>query len=234
MGLLSRLRARLSDRPLRGASPSRAGIGPGFTPAMGEVWKELEEQVDAELKKSGSSIVGAWEVGAAELGRAVIGFDDDRVLVERYSDALVPTLQPFQDLHKGIGTAMHAGLKAGLASGSLAAATAPLARLMEGLDDKAAEGWVKTAAHLEPIVLRSRRPDDTRAQFAAGARTLRQACADADLVWRAKLDALPTAPGLWEGLTGAAEAWQLSITRSLEMGIDRQVKGLVAAVRDGR
>lgn len=232
MGLLSRLRVRLSE--VRGVTASSSGIGTGFTQAMAEVWKELEEQIDGELKKSGASIVGAWEVGAAELGRAVIGFEDDRVLVERYSDALVPTLQPFQDLHQGIGTAMHAGLRAGLAAHSLAAATAPLARLMEGLDEKAAEGWSKTAAHLEPIILLSRRPDDTRAQLAAGGRTLRQACADAELVWRARLDALPAAPGLWEGLTGAAEAWQLSITRALEVGIDRQVKGLVAGVREGR
>ncbi|MDP2304454.1 MAG: hypothetical protein Q8P18_00330 [Pseudomonadota bacterium] len=230
MGLLSRLRVRLSPGSRRGAP---AGIGSGFTPAMAEVWKELEEQVDGELKKSGSSIVGAWEVGAAELGRALIAFDDDRVLIERYSDSLVPALQPFQDLHKGIGTAMQAGMRAGLAAGSLAAATAPLARLMEGLDDKAAEGWAKTAAHLEPIILRSRRPDEARAQFLAGSRALRQACADADLVWRARLEALPQAPNLWDGLTGAAEAWQLSITRALEMEIVRHVKALVAAVREG-
>jgi hypothetical protein len=229
MGLLSRLRVRLG-----GAPPSPAGIGALFTPAMAEVWTELEEQIDGELKKAGASVVGAWEVGAAELGRAVIGFEDDRVLVERYSDALVPTLQPFQDLHKGIGTAMQAGKRAGLSARSLTAATAPLAVLMEGLDEKAAEGWARTAAHLEPIILRTRRPDDTRIQFVAGGRALRQACADADLVWRAKLDALPASPDLWQGLTGAAEAWQLSITRALEMGIDRQVKGLVAAVREGR
>lgn len=231
MGLLSRLRVRLSGSGVPG---SVRGIGSGFTPAMAEAWKELEEQVDGELKKAGSAIVGAWEVGAAELGRAVIGFDDDRVLIERYSDSLVPTLQPFQDLHKGIGTAMHNGMRAGLAAGSLSAATAPLARLMEGLGEKAAEGWDKTAGHLEPIILHARRPDDARAQLVAGSRALRQACADADLVWRAKLDALPMAPNLWDGLTGAAEAWQLSITRSLEVDIVRHVKGLVAAVREGR
>ncbi|MDP2316071.1 MAG: hypothetical protein Q8P41_24450 [Pseudomonadota bacterium] len=228
MGLLSRLRTRL-----RGSSAPSA-IGPRFTPAMAEVWVELEEQVDGELKKAGSSIVGSWEVGAAELGRAIVGLDDDRVLVERYSDALVPTLQPFQDLHKGIAAAMQAGLRAGTSAGSLAAATAPLARLMEGLDDKAAEGWAKTTLHLEPLIQRCARPDDARDRFAAGGRVLRQACADADLVWRARLDTLPEAPGLWEGLTGAAEAWQLSITRALELGVDRQVKGLVAGMREAR
>jgi hypothetical protein len=233
MGLLSRLRTRLgalsSDRP----SATR-GIGARFTPAMGEVWKELEEQVDGELKKSGASVVSAWEVGAAELGRALRGVADDRVLVERYSDALVPALQPFQDLHKGIGTAMQTGLRAGLATGTLAAAIAPLESLLVGLDDRAAAGWEKTTAHLAPIFDRCARPEDARARFLAGSRALRQACADADLVWRARLAALPEAPGLWEGVTGAAEAWQLAITRALELAVDRQVKGLAAAVTEGR
>ena len=129
---------------------------------------------------------------------------------------------------------MHAGLRAGLSTGTLSAATAPLATLLVGLDDRAAAGWEKTAAHLEPIVARCARPDDARDRFLSGSRALRQACADADLVWRAKLAALPEAPGLWEGLTGAAEAWQLSITRELELGIVRQVKGLVASVAEGR
>jgi len=233
MGLLTRLRTRLGARSADRARPA-AGIGPHFTPAMVEVWKELEEQVDGELKKSGSSVVSAWEVGAAELGRALRGVADDRALVERYSDALVPALQPFQDLHKGIGTAMQHGLREGLATHTLAAATAPLATLLVGLDERAAAGWEKTAAHLAPLFARCARPEEARVRFLAGARELRQACADADLVWRARLAALPEAPGLWEGVTGAAEAWQLAVTRALELAIDRQVKALAAAVAEGR
>jgi hypothetical protein len=229
MGLLTRIRTRL-----RGSAGSPAVLGARFTPALEEVWRELEEQVDGELKKAGSSIVGSWEVGAAELGRAVVGLPDDKVFVERFSDALVPTLQPFQDLHKGIAGAMQTGLRAGLATGTMAAATAPLARLMDGLDEQAAVGWAKTTTHLGPIFAACARPDEARDRFLAGDRALRQACVDADAVWRARLAALPEAPGLWEGLTGAAEAWQLSVTRGLEIGIDRQTKGLVAALRAAR
>ena len=144
MGLLTRLKNRL--RP-----PSTSTLGDRFTPTLEEAWNELEEQVDAEFKKAGSSVVGAWEVGAAELGRVLVGHADDRGLVERYSDALVPTLQPFQDLHKGIGTAFRAGLAAGRASGRLESATAPLAALMVGLDERAGEGWAKTTRHLQPL-----------------------------------------------------------------------------------
>lgn len=227
MGLLTRLRNRLR------ASSAPVGLGDCFSPALEETWRALEEQVDAELKKAGSSVVGAWEVGAAELGRVVVGRADDKLLVERFSDALVPTLQPFQDLHKGIGAAMQQGLQAGRLIGTMAAATAPLAALMEGLDARAADGWRKTTKHLEPLFALSARPDEARDRFAAGERALAQACADADEVWRARLAALPAAPGLWEGLTGAAEGWQLAVTRGLEIAIDRHAKGLVAGIREG-
>lgn len=228
MGLLTRIRRRLGGAP---AAP--AALGPHFTPALEETWRELEEQVDAELKKAGASIVSAWEVGAAELGRAVVGRADDKALVERFSDALVPTLQPFQDLHKGIGGAMRDGLAAGLATGSVAAATAPLQGLLTGLDARAADGWGKTTKHLDPLFALCARPDEARDRFRAGERPLRQTCIDADAIWRARLDALPAAPGLWEGLTGAAEAWQLTATRGLEIAIDRHAKGLASAIRGG-
>lgn len=225
MGLLTRLKNRL--RP----TATTTTLGDRFTPALEEPWNELEEQIDAELKKAGSAVVGAWEVGAAELGRVLVGHADDRALVERYSDALVPTLQPFQDLHKGIGTAMRAGLAAGRASGRLDAATAPLAALMVSLDERVGEGWVKTTHHLRPIFALAARPDEVETRFLAGERALRQGCVDADTVWRARLAALPTAPGLWEGMTGAAEAWQLSVTRSLEIALVAQTRVLVGGLK---
>lgn len=225
MGLLSRLRTRLR--------PPAPTVGAHFTPSLVEAWDELEEQVDGELKKAGASIVGAWEVGAAELARSVLAWPDERAMIERFSDALVPTLTPFQDLHKGLGSAMAAGKKAGLASGALSAATAPLAQLLVGLDERADDGWSKTTKHLDPLFLRCPDPDGTRERFIAGGRPLRQACVEADVIWRARLEALPEAPDLWKGLTGAAEAWQLTITRGLEITIDRHAKGLAHALREG-
>ena len=70
-------------------------------------------------------------------------------------------------------------------------------------------------------------------RFGAGDRALRQACVDADAVWRAGFESLPAAPGLWEGVTGAAEAWQLALSREVEIIVVRQAKGLVSAVREG-
>lgn len=225
LGLLSRIRARLSG------GRARAALGPAFRPDLEDEWNELGEQVDAELKKIGASVVGAWEVGAAELGRVVVGRPDDKALIERFSDALVPTLQPFQDLHKHCSTAMNEGLRAGRRDATLAAATAPLSKLAEGLGDRAAEGWARTTKHLEPLFTAAADPARARARFAEGGDAVRRACAGAETVWNARLAALPEAPTLWAGLTGAAEAWQLALTRELEIAIDGYAKGLVADVR---
>lgn len=227
-GLLSRIRARLSG------GRARVGLGPDFRPDLEDEWNELGEQVDAELKKIGASVVGAWEVGAAELGRVVVGRPDDKALIERYSDALVPTLQPFQDLHKHCSTAMNEGLRAGRRDRTMAAATDPLSRLAEGLGDRAAEGWAKTSKHLEPLFAIAADPAKARARFAEGGDALRRGCASAEVVWNARLAAIPESPTLWAGLTGAAEAWQLAVTRELEIAIDGYAKGLVADIRAGR
>ncbi|MFZ5475742.1 MAG: hypothetical protein ACOZNI_03110 [Myxococcota bacterium] len=225
MGIRSRLRGLL-----RRQGPSRAGQG--FGPAQREAWEELVEQVDAEIKKAGSSVVGAWEVGAAELGRVMVGDPDDKAVVERFSDALVPTLQPFQDLHKGVNAAMRAGLDRGLAAGRLDAATAPLLALVEGLGGRAATGWRKTVAHLEPVIARAKDPAATRARLDAGAAGLAEACEAAERVLRARVAALADAPTLWDGVTGAVEDWQLALTRELEIQLCGLAKGLVRDLAD--
>lgn len=231
MGLLNRLRARLQVAPAP-APAGRAVLGARFEARHEEDWKELEEQVDAELKRAGTSIVGSWEVGAAELGRVVRGWPDDRALIERFSDALVPTLQPFQDIHKGVPSAMMAGLAAGRETGRMSSATAPLAELVSNLGSRAQDGWEKTTKHLDPLLARCADPAGARARFLAGGPAIARACADAEVVWRERLALLPEAPDLWEGLVGAGDAWQRVVTRGLEITIDGCAKGLVRELRD--
>lgn len=227
----SRIRARLG---LRGGPPALAGIGAAFGPALEDDWKELVEQVDADLRKVGASVVSSWEVGAAGLGRALVGRADDAALIERYSDALVPTLAAFDALHKGCAGAMDAGLRAGLSSGQLAMATAPLPALVASLGENTSAGWQRTVEHLEPVFACCAAPDAARARFLGGRHDLVAACAEADGVLRARLEALPRARTLWEGLTAATEAWQLALSRSLEIALSRHTRALVEEVKAGR
>jgi hypothetical protein len=223
--LVNRIRARL------GRPESAGGIGMAFTPAMAEDWRALEEEVDAALKRAGSAFVSSWEVGAAELGRVVLGREGERALLERYSDAAVPALTPFQDLHKGCAGAMAEGAKAGLAKGDLGAATLPLVRMLHGLDARAEAGWGKTVAYLEPLYAVAR--PGAREDLAGGAAPLAQACRNADAVLRDSLSKLPQAASLGDGVIDAFDAWQRAITREIEIIVDGRVKALVRGMATG-
>jgi hypothetical protein len=210
------------------------GIGPGFGPAHEEAWNELVEQIDAEFKKAGAALVGSWEVGAAELGRVVVGDPEDARLVERFSDALVPTQAPFTNLHKGCSAAMQRGLRAGLAAGRIDVAVAPLQQLVDGLGPEVDAGWPKTRAYLDPILSRCADPKGAAARFDAGGPALAGAALEAAALLRARLAALPQAPSLYKGMTDAVEDWQQALGRSVEMIVVGRAKALVGEVRAGR
>lgn len=230
-GLLSRVRSRL--RRLVGNPAPAAGIGTGFHAGYEEDWNELVEQVDHYTQKVGAAVVQTWEVGAAELGRVVHGHPQDKQLIERYSDSLVPYLTPFQDLHKKCKGAMSEGFAAGTAQGSMSAATAPLWRMVDGLGDRAVEGWAKTAAYLDPLWQTCPDPTAARERFLSGGPRVRKACDDAQAVLRQNLEAAPTRPTLWAAVCDSFDAWQLKLTRELEVCMTDLERQLVADVRAG-
>lgn len=230
-GLLARVKNRINR--LRGQPAAAAGIGPGFHPDYEEEWNELVEQVDNYTQKVGAAVVQTWEVGAAELGRAVHGHAQDKQLIERFSDSLVPYLTPFQDLHKHAKSAMTQGFAAGTRQGSMAAATAPLAQMVDGLGDRAVEGWEKTAEYLAPVFALTADPPASRAKFHATSARVRRACDDAQAVLRKELEALPSRPKLWSGVCDSFDAWQLRLTRELEICMTEAERQLVADVRAG-
>ena len=220
MGLLSRVRNRLF-RP-----KAVAAIGPAFSPAYEEEWNELVEQVDNYGQKVGAAVVQSWEVGAAELGRAVKGKPGEKVLIERFSDALVPTLTPFQDLHK-----MKLGYSKGTATGQLTAANTALLTLVAGLGPSAADGWAKTATYLEPVFAVCADPAAARAAMLAHGPALEAACADAERVLVDELAKGPARASLWVAVTEPFDQWQLRLVRGLEIAITQATRELAANAR---
>jgi len=226
--LLTRLRGRFS-----GAAPKAGTSPPGaeFSPPQQEQWDELEEQVDSALKKIGSAVVQTWEVGAAELGRVSVGRVDDRVLVERYSDALVPFLTPFQDLHKKCPTAMAEGKRVGIERGSIPAAVAPLNRMVDGLDTAAEAGWIKTAEYLGPLFDACVDPAASRADFITAGPKIAEACRVANDGLKESLRVLPAAESLWDGMLDAFERYQEALGRDMEILLDGKVKALARGIK---
>ena len=198
---------------------------------MVDEWMELEEQVDGYLKKIGASIVGSWEVAAAELARKLVGRPDEKLLIDRFSDGLVPALQPFQDLHKGVPSAFYDGKRDGGAQGTLAAATRPLVVMIAGLDGRAEAGWAKMVEYLGPIYAVGNQDVARSAMLAAGPK-IAVACAASDVVLRERLSKLPQAKTLWDGVCEPFDAYQLALTRELEIEIHRATRGMIAAVGD--
>lgn len=232
-GLLSRVRNRLS-RLGGGGSAAAPGIGPAFPAVYEEEWNELVEQVDNYTQKIGAAVVQTWEVGAAELARSVVGQPDEKVTIERFSDALVPTLTPFQDLHKKCSGAMAQGLSAGIERNSMAAATAPQVTMIDGLGERAREGWEKTATYLAPVFALGADPAGTEAKFRAAGVELSRACDAAQGVLRQNLDAVPQKPRLWDGVCDSWDNWQLALVRDIEIIVTGATRALVADVRAGR
>jgi hypothetical protein len=213
---------------------SNAFVGEAWSPTMDEEWEELVEQVDGFTKRVGSSVVGSWEVAAAELARVLIGRPDEKVLIERFSDGLVPALTPFQDLHKNANTAMSDGKRAGNADRTLAAATRPLVMLVHGLDANAVSGWRKTVSYLEPVYEAAPNPAavaTARAAMAGAEAAIVKGCRDSEVILREQLSQLPRAESLWDGVCEPFDAWQLALTRELEIGLHVATRGMIAALR---
>ena len=229
MGLLSRVKARLSGKK------SPVGIGAGFARSYEEEWNELVEQVDNYGQKVGAAIVQSWEVGAAELGRAAFRRGDldpaaQKVLIERFSDALVPTLTPFQDLHKKTSVAMKAGFARGSSSGQIAQANSELLGLVAGLGESGDAGWAKSVEYLGPMFDLCADPDAARAAMRRHGEGVRAACTAAEAVLAAELAQAPGRASLWVAVTEPFDRWQLKLVRELEITITAASRELVAAL----
>jgi hypothetical protein len=226
MGLLSRIRNRLAPRP-----PVSAPLGNQLPPDLDTLWAELPEQVDAYMKKIGSSIVSSWEVGAAETSRRLIGRPDEKRLIERFSDALVPTLAPYQALHKQVPSVMQAALKAVKSQKNLNAAVPDLLKLVEGLGEQAAEGWLKTVDYLEPLLALTHAPTQSTQALKAGDAEFKASALRHAQILQSRLEALPKANSLFTGICDAFEAYQIGMSRDLEIHLDKQTRILMKELR---
>jgi len=223
--LVSRMRTRLFG------GAAEAPVGQAWSASLAQEWEELSEGVDGALKRPGTAAVSTWEVCAADLARVVIGEPGEKALLERFSDALVPTLDALQAPHKALPGALAEGKKAGEAAGTLAAATRPLVLLPHGLDVAIPEGWAKTVAFLEPIVVAAADPAAARAALAAAGPKLAAGAREAEASLRDTLSRLPQATELEEGVVEPFDGWAQTLGRAIEIELWQAAHGLIRALR---
>lgn len=227
MGLLNRLRQRI-DRRLYPPAPQK---GPIWTEQMEKDWEDLPEQVDAAVKKLGSAAVGTWEVGAADLGRVLIGQPNEKTLMDRYSDGLVPTLDPYQELHRRSAAQMQRALVAARAGG-LPALEPEFTGILEGLSGRVDEGWDKTVTWLAPLVALTANPGELDRELRTRGGQLRESAQVNEQRLRERLRALSPEQNIYESLCDIWEDYQQGMCRDIEVILDSATQMLVGALRE--
>jgi hypothetical protein len=198
---------------------------------VAEAWPELQEQIDAHLRRPGTAVVATWEVATSELARRLIGELEERRWIDRFSDGRVPTLDALQGPHNALPDALVHGRRDGEAIGTLAAATRPLVLLPHGVDAALEEGWGRTVRWMQPLVETSPRPEEANAVLVAAGPRLAAAAREAEAVLRAELALLPQATSPLEGLVDPFERWADVLCRGIEVEIFTAARAFVAAVR---
>ncbi len=226
---LRKLVGRTRDRLV----PAAPTTGNSFDWTRDKAFAHLDEAADATFKLVNAALVSTWEITITDVARALNGRvpEDERVkLVERISDALVPTQGPLRDAERRFRDAIKAGVKAGLASGQLADATAPLPAALEGLPSALREGWNKTVEYLEPVIDRLPESATTRARFAETGAVLERLLSDENVRFTQAMAELPQSTDLKRALTGALDTWQERVCAGLESALyDRRTTLVEAA-----
>ncbi|MCB9777278.1 MAG: hypothetical protein H6742_01775 [Alphaproteobacteria bacterium] len=229
-GRLRGLARRVRDRVAGAGRDS----GAGFDASQDMAFAVLQEEGDSAWQRVGASLVSAWEIGLTDTSRALAGRipdDDRRRLVERISDALVPTQQPLNDAKAAFSRAVTDGTREGLAAGRLDVATAPLAAVMAGVGADLAGGWEKTTGYLAPVFEVLPDPEAARAAFREVGPALQQLFDEQGATFARALAALPEGDDLEHDLREAVDAWYAATSRGVEVTVYRGRTVLVDAAR---
>ncbi len=215
-GPLRGLARRVLDRI---GGPREAGAG--FTQGSERAFAALDDNAESAFSALGAAVVSSWEVLLADLGRALqhLPAEPRGRLVERVSDALVPTAAPLQHGERPFRAAVQSGVKAALRSGRLEDATEPLCAHLETLGEPVAAGWAKTVAFLQPVYEALPEPDALRGALAFTGGELRGVFDQEAARFRARMEALPRASALEPALNQALDAWKQGVVRGIEVAL---------------
>ena len=229
-GALRGLARRVLDR-VAGPQP----VGEGFVAGSERAFAALDDNAESTFSSVGAALIGSWEVLLADVSRALgpIPQEQRGKLVERISDALVPTMSTLQHGERPFKAALQGGVKVALRSGRLSDATEPLAAHLETIGEPVATGWSKTVQYLQPVVETLPEPDKVRASLAFLGGELRRVFDAEATSFRHRIEALPRATALEPALFDAMESWKQGVIRGLEIAIYDARTRLVEAAHKG-
>jgi hypothetical protein len=232
---MGRLRG-LASRVKRKIAGQKA-VGSGFGPSQDTAFARLDHNAEAAFQLVGASLVGTWEVLLTDLARALsrtMPVEESRPLLDRISDALVPTQGPLQALGRTYRQSLKHGVQKGLQSGQLSDATETILASMARFPQELSEGWLKTVDYLEPIFTALDPGGAAEARFRVGGGELSGILEKENAAYAAALRALPQADDLDRALTDALDTWRAGVVRGIEVTLyDKRTALVEAAGRRG-
>ncbi|MED5369592.1 MAG: hypothetical protein VX899_01135 [Myxococcota bacterium] len=220
------MKKRILDR-LRKLSGAPEAAGGAWTPRLQELWPELEPQAGGQGELLAAAVTATWEVGLADLGRALRAKHPDhaKAVVERTSDALVPLLTPVQALSTELEACIRQGGTQAQQSGQLLDAAAPTVALLRDIGPRLHQGWTQLVDYLELPV-----GESARSGLHAIGPLLEQEADALAVAFHRDCARLPQEELPELALMGALDTWRRAQARSLEMNLYQARTLLLAAL----
>ena len=225
------LRKLVRSAAQRLISPGR--VGEGFPPGAERAFATLHDSAEGVFGQVGAALTSTWEVLLTDVGRAMsarVPEAERRVLVERLSDALVPTAGALRHAERPFQAALTEGVKQARRQDRLALATEPLAACVGALGEPVAAGWSNTQSYLQPWISAFPDPESLRGALVFTGGELRQVFDRQAQTYGDQLRALPGQDDLQKALLEATDAWKRGVVRGVEVAIYGLCAPLLAAI----
>ena len=222
-GLASRVKRKITGHKM---------VGEDFGPAQDTAFARLDYNAEAAFQLAGASLVGTWEVLLTDFARAlgpVMSDAKSRPLLDRISDALVPTQGPLQTAGRTYRSSLKQGVQLGLQSGKLSDATESILSALVRFPEEMSAGWLKTVDYLGPIFEAIDTDGSVESRFRQGGVELQDLLAEQNAAYTEAMRGLPQADDLDRALTDALDIWRAGVARGIEMTLYDKRTALVEA-----
>lgn len=225
-----RVRRRL-QRALPGAAPS-APVQRRWDAAAVADFEALKDEYRLVFQTMASATVASWEVSASELHRRLkprLGVEEAATQIERFSDALVPSLSVLQTTERGVSELWPKVEAAGAEHDSVAQALALLAAHSRGLGRAFEEDWPKTVEYLGPVLDVIAVSDAGRQELLEIGAAVRRGLDSSSEAFGQSLAGVAVADRIAQAFLEATDGYRHGAAREVEMALHKVEQVIVRA-----
>lgn len=205
-----------------------------YDDSVATMWADLGDEFRGAIQGLNSSLISSWEVILAEVHSAVKatkGQETATKMVERLSDALVPTIAAFQNADLGSRTAWEESCELAEKSGKLEEAIERVCQVIAPIGPAFAEGWPKTIEYLAPVFEELAVNAEDQAKLLDMGARVGPALFRKGETYQDDLARLVGSPDLMNGFLDAVEAYKNGGGRVIEVEFDLVRAILVASAK---